>query len=361
MKNGNIYQYNGTSSKIKSKKVVLLRELKNYYKVKDIYDNVVNVPKSTLLECKRNFIIKDIISEWKKKVKLLSVYYRRKFKRLSKCLKVSIFLYKRRLKQNWKFKKRKIIIKWSIIISLILLSFFTLRNKIQIIDQSTHTKEIIIVDTTNTLEQFLYQLRFIESSDNHKAWRPGSQFIGYYQLGNSARADVVNKAPMLRTSIQNYWTNPEIQHKYGIVWLISLKKYLQPEIDRWNNTFYGSFYLTESGIIAMAHIVGPWTTRQWLRERNPSISLAYRIVDGNGKQGTDYLQQLGRYNLNLDRFLDTKGNVNYKVLDNYVKKISNDNHRESLIIREILEYSNKYTITDTIDIKTDSISYKIFK
>jgi hypothetical protein len=293
-------------------------------------------------------------------------FFKLKWFKLKKYLIINFKLIKRNLKLKWEYERKKNLIKWSVITILFLLAFLSLRNKIQIIDKSTHTKELIIVDTINTLDQFLYQLRYIESRNNHKARRNQyviirtshgldtvkaySQYIGYYQMGRSARKAI----SMDNISDYEYWNNPKLQHKSMILWLIYLKKDLDKQINEWDGKFFGSFYITESGILAMSHLVGNNRVKRWLKSRN-SLRNAYSNVDGNGKKGTDYLQQLGRYNLNLDKFILNDGNVNYEYLDEYIDRLmKNEISTDDLIIN----LNDTYVTIDSVDYVQDSLSLK---
>jgi hypothetical protein len=307
-----------------------------------------------------------------KAIKRLIIF---KLKRLYRYLMINFKLSKRKFKLSWKFKKKKITIKYLVIISLSLLTFFSLRNKIQIVDKSTHTKEVIFADTTNTLEEFLFQLRQIESANNHLARRTNytiiktshgpdtvtaySQYIGYYQLGYAARKSASEICPSLNEiSTEEFWNSEFYQHKSTICWFLYLKKILNKEIMLYSDKFFGTFYITESGLIGMSHLVGPTTVKNWLKSGRYDIFYTYRIMDGNYKKGVDYLQQLGRYNLRLDRFLDDKGKLLENELNKFVQNIVNNKNIKDVIIEEI-SMDDKYEIIDSIDDKKDSIKFNI--
>jgi hypothetical protein len=300
---------------------------------------------------------------------LKRILYRR-IRRYYRFVYVNIRLYVRSFKLKWKHKKKIYLIKYSIIALLSFLTILALRTKIQIVDKSTHTKEIYIADTINTLEQFLFQLRYIESSNNHKARRKEyiimrtshgldtvpaySQYIGFYQMGYSAR-----KVANMHRIPSKYWKSERLQHKSVIIWLIYLKKDLSEEILKWNRTFYGGFYVTESGILGMSHLVGNNATKRWLNSGRYDLYNTYRLKDGNGKNGTDYLQQLGRYHLKLERFLDEDGEINYDKIDKFVDNIM-ENKTSPVDIIE-LQLEDSYIIIDSVDIVKDSIVHKIPK
>lgn len=292
-----------------------------------------------------------------------------KFKKIKRRIKVNIKILIRKYKLEWKYKKKKFLIKYSIISILTILTVLALRTKIQIVDKSTHTKEIYITDTINTLEEFLYQLRYIESNDNYKARRREfiimrtshgldtalaySQYIGYYQMGRSSRKSIgMNHIPTYE-----YWNSPKLQHKSVILWLIYLKKYLKDEIEKWDKKFYGTFYVTESGLLAMSHLIGPNRVKKWINSGRYDLRYVYFMVDGNGKKGIDYFQQLGRYNLKLERFLNNDGEIVEKRINQFVEKII-DNKSP---VDEILELEQRYIIIDSVDYVKDSIIHRLPK
>jgi len=284
-----------------------------------------------------------------------------KYNNIKRRIILSFLLFKRRQKQNWRYKRRKLIIRYSIIFLIILLSTITITNKRRVIDNSTHTKEVLFVDTTNTLESFLKQLRWMESADDYYARRQAhvvivtshgndtvkgySQYIGYYQLGNAARKVASDVCPSLKSiSVKQYWESEFYQHKSAICWFIYLRKIMDPEINKFNGKFFGTFYVTESGILAMSHLVGPYATKSWLNSKF-DMKKTYNIVDGNGKKGTDYLQQLGRYDLRLTSFIDENGDIKEDKIDEFVNNIIKNKSSKDMMIKEI---EDKYIIIDSI-------------
>jgi hypothetical protein len=301
-----------------------------------------------------------------KSIKKLFLLKIKKFKRI---IKIKILILIRNYKLQWKYKKRKFLIKYSIISILTILTILALRTKIQIVDKSTHTKEIYIADTINTLTEFLYQLRYIESNDNYKARRREivimktshgldtiiaySQYIGYYQMGVSSRKSI----GMGNIPIKKYWNSPELQHKSVLLWLIYLKTYLSDEIEKWDNKFYGSFYITESGLLAMSHLIGPNRVKRWLNSGRYNLTYTYHIVDGNGKKGVDYLQQLGRYNLKLERFIDD-GEIVEKRINKFLENIKD---KKLPFNDDNLSLEQKYIIIDSVNYVKDSIIHRLPK
>jgi hypothetical protein len=229
----------------------------------------------------------------------------KKIKKSSHKTKIITDLYIRKFKSWWVDTKHKVLLIFSVIILLSALSYLAFRNRVKIIDTSYNT--VIFQDTANTLNNFLLRLAYIESHNNPKARHTYviidksdkgtdsilvySQYIGLFQMGVSARKSV----GLHKISEEQYLNSPELQRKSMILWLKFLKKELQPEIEKYDGKFIELYYISESGLLAMAHLCGAEGVKQFIKSNGRNIP-----VDGNGKRGTDYLQQYGRYNLNLD-------------------------------------------------------------
>jgi hypothetical protein len=220
--------------------------------------------------------------------------------------KIILKYYIRKFKFWWSDTKHKVFLILSVIMLLLMLSYLAFHNKVKIVDNSINT--VVYMDTVNTLDNFLYKMAYIESSNNHRARRSYivvdisdkgvdsilvySQYIGLFQMGYSARQSI----GLHKISEEEYLDSPELQKKSMILWLKYLKKELKPEIEKYDGKFVELYYITESGLLAMAHLCGAEGVRQFLRSNG-----RYIPSDGNGKRGTDYLQQYGRYNLELEK------------------------------------------------------------
>jgi len=117
-----------------------------------------------------------------------------------------------------------------------------------------------------------------------------SQFWGKYQMGTSAR-DAVK---MGRFTWDEWRKNPALQEGALRLWIDILYSQLKPDIKRYNDKILNGIYITTSGIIAMAHNVGPAATREFLISGGKVIP-----VDGSGKAATRFLV-LGGYDLGFE-------------------------------------------------------------
>jgi len=147
-------------------------------------------------------------------------------------------------------------------------------------------------DPSKNFEKWKDALHSLESGsveNPYEARRPNSQYWGKYQMGESARKNVG-----LGNITWDKWKNtPELQEGALRLWVEVLYKNLKPEIRKYDGKFLNGWSITESGIIAMAHNVGPEPVRLFLATNGKVVP-----KDGSGKDATRYLV-LGNYNLEI--------------------------------------------------------------
>jgi hypothetical protein len=149
-------------------------------------------------------------------------------------------------------------------------------------------------DKTKDYNKWKEDLHCIESNDwtnPYEARRNGSQYWGKYQMGEAARREI----GMSNISWEKWKTNPDLQEASLKLWIEALYNYLKDDIRLYDGQFLNGWAITESGIIAMAHNVGPEPTKQFLRSGGKNVP-----KDGSGKDATRYLI-LGNYNLNISK------------------------------------------------------------
>jgi len=74
--------------------------------------------------------------------------------------------------------------------------------------------------------------------------------------------------------------------------LLYNKKKLQKYIDKFEGKEYKGILVTESGILAAAHLGGPGSVRKYFRSGKVA-------KDGNGIKITNYMQRFSGYQLNI--------------------------------------------------------------
>lgn len=142
------------------------------------------------------------------------------------------------------------------------------------------------VDSTKTLKKFLERLGEIESRNDYKSRRAGSQYLGRWQMGDQARRII----GFGNISYDKFLNTPEIQDAAVVLLLKYNYSYMKTHLKKYNNRIIRGYHLTTSGLLAMAHNVGADAVIGFL---NSGCSNVPR--DGNGP--SDRFLILGNYDL----------------------------------------------------------------
>ena len=131
-------------------------------------------------------------------------------------------------------------------------------------------------------------LGFFESgSDYKKINRLG--YLGKYQFGKSTLK--VLKIDYLKNDFIN---EPALQEKAFLMNVMRNKWILRREISRFNGLVINDMFISESGIIAAAHLSGPGNVKKFLRSYCDS---ELDLKDANGTKISDYLKTFKNYNI----------------------------------------------------------------
>ena len=135
--------------------------------------------------------------------------------------------------------------------------------------------------------KFLDEVGFRESSNNYKAVNQFG-YLGKYQFGRKT----LNAIGFEDISNYEFLSNPEIQEEAMLVLLQKNKHTLRREIKKYVGETVNGIYITESGILAAAHLGGAGNVRKFFRK-------GHEFEDGNGTKMTSYMIRFADYNLNL--------------------------------------------------------------
>ena len=135
--------------------------------------------------------------------------------------------------------------------------------------------------------KFLDEVGFRESSNNYKAVNQFG-YLGKYQFGRKT----LNAIGFKDVSNYEFLSNPEIQEEAMLVLLQKNKHTLRREIKKYVGETVNGIYITESGILAAAHLGGAGNVRKFFRK-------GHEFEDGNGTKMTSYMIRFADYNLNL--------------------------------------------------------------
>ena len=112
-------------------------------------------------------------------------------------------------------------------------------------------------------------------------------YMGRYQFGKSTL-----KTIKIKVSREEFLNSPEIQEEAMRRLLKYNKKKLQKYIDKYNGKIVHGILVTESGILAAAHLGGQGSVKKWFRTGKVR-------KDGNGVKITSYMTRFGGYNLSI--------------------------------------------------------------
>ena len=130
-------------------------------------------------------------------------------------------------------------------------------------------------------------LGFFESgSDYNKINRFG--YLGKYQFGKGT-LKIYGVS-----DLNNFIKSPELQERVFLMNVKRNKWILRREIKKYSNIFLGDLYISESGILAAAHLSGPGNVKKFLRNK---ASKDFNKKDANGTSISDYLRIFKNYDL----------------------------------------------------------------
>ena len=143
----------------------------------------------------------------------------------------------------------------------------------------------IIVPEIKDHNKFLDDIGFRESSNNYKAVNQFG-YLGKYQFGRKT----LNSLGFENVSNREFLENVSIQEEAMYALLNHNKKILRRQIQKYHGQTIHGIYITESGILAAAHLAGAGNVRKFFRK-------GYEFKEGNGTKMTSYMTLFSGYNL----------------------------------------------------------------
>lgn len=134
---------------------------------------------------------------------------------------------------------------------------------------------------------FLEAVGMRESSNNYKAVNQFG-YLGKYQFGRQTLnslgyEDITNREFLANASIQEQAMKDLLKHNQKI-----LRRY----IENYEGKVINGVYITESGILAAAHLAGAGNVKKFFRK-------GYEFKDGNGTKMTSYMKKFAGYLLEI--------------------------------------------------------------
>ena len=149
--------------------------------------------------------------------------------------------------------------------------------------------EIIPVEIPNIIIKdhslFLEDIGMRESSGNYKAVNQFG-YLGKYQFGRRT----LDALGFEKVSNREFLSNASIQEEAMYALLHHNKRILRRQIEKYHGQFINGIYITESGILAAAHLAGPGNVKKFFRK-------GYEFKDGNGTKMTSYMIKFSNYKL----------------------------------------------------------------
>ena len=170
------------------------------------------------------------------------------------------------------------------------------RMKVEPLDEPP-SRPLALIETTPKIEapkveliiknhnQFLEDLGMRESSGNYKAVNQYG-YLGKYQFGRKT----LNALGYKNVSNREFLANGSIQEEAMYALLTHNKKILRRTISKYSGKTVNGIYITESGILAAAHLAGPGNVKKFFRK-------GYEFHDGNGTKMTSYMIKFSMYKL----------------------------------------------------------------
>jgi len=150
------------------------------------------------------------------------------------------------------------------------------------------TKEIEIkaevIKEVPNLNLFLDDIGFRESSNRYDVVNQYG-YMGKYQFGIKTLESLG-----IETTKKEFLSSPDLQEEAMITLLKANQHNLRRQIKKYDGKLVNGILVTESGLLAAAHLGGSGSVKKWLRSGED-------FKDGNGTKITSYIKKFNGYDL----------------------------------------------------------------
>ena len=150
--------------------------------------------------------------------------------------------------------------------------------------------EPLVIDkielTVTSHQSFLDAIGFRESGNRYDIVNQYG-YMGKYQFGKKTLRGLGFKV-----SKEEFLNSPLLQEQAMYALLKQNKKSLRKYITKYNGKYVHGILVTESGLLAAAHLGGAGSVKKWFRTGKVR-------KDGNGVKITSYMERFGGYDLNV--------------------------------------------------------------
>lgn len=162
-------------------------------------------------------------------------------------------------------------------------------NVIKLKNVQVETTAIQVTDSVQELDtahlsDFLDAIGQRESSNNYKAVN-SLGYLGRFQFGRRT----LNKLGYEHVSNREFLSSPEVQEE-AMIRLLEHNKYVLRRCQKYIGTTINGVEVTESGLLAGAHLAGPGNVRKWLRTNGRKDP-----ADAYGTKLSHYVELFGGY------------------------------------------------------------------
>lgn len=159
-------------------------------------------------------------------------------------------------------------------------------KKIQELELKRLEEERIKKYHEDELNRFLNDIGFRESGNRYDITNKWG-YMGKYQFGRSTL-----KGLGFKVTKQEFLNNPQLQEEAMMALLLHNKEKLQKYIDVFDGQTVNGMLITESGILAAAHLGGQGSVKRYFK--NGKV-----FKDGNGTKITSYMNKFSGYEIKL--------------------------------------------------------------
>jgi len=146
--------------------------------------------------------------------------------------------------------------------------------------------EVPTVITVSDMELFLYSIGEKESSNRYDVVNSYG-YMGKYQFGKATLRGLGYKI-----SQEDFLNSPELQEKAMLDLLKHNKSKLLKYIEKYDGSTFNGIYVTESGILAAAHLAGPGNVKKFFKRGKD-------FHDGYGTSMSSYMKKFSGYKLSI--------------------------------------------------------------
>ena len=158
---------------------------------------------------------------------------------------------------------------------------------LQLVKDRLEEEKQINIHHEAELNRFLTDVGFRESGNRYTVTNKWG-YMGKYQFGRSTL-----KGLGFKVTKEEFLSNPQLQEEAMLALLLHNKKRLQKYIDVFDGQTINGILITESGILAAAHLGGQGSVKRYFK--NGKV-----FKDGLGTKITMYMAQFSGYDINLN-------------------------------------------------------------